>query len=259
MRHLERYNPLAAGHIEAVDVGTHSMWRLTPSANADTIALLEELGYRQTIVTDGLWEYFGELDKGTSELAPNRELIALIDMDGTVANFDEAMVRELKQLASPDEQSAIDDDGRYVNAPHIRARRKLIRSQPGFWRSLKPYKPGFEILAVLKELGFKCHVLTKGPAHEPAGWSEKVEWCRKHLQGMPIIITEDKSLTYGRVLVDDWPDYYFGWLKHRPRGLVIAPAQAWNGDTWNPQIVRYDGNNLDEVRNRLRQAAGKEL
>jgi hypothetical protein len=186
-----------------------------------------------------------------------KDLIALIDMDGTVADFDGAMIRELKRLASPGEPPVIGEDGLYIDAPHIRARRKLIRSQPGFWRSLKPYKPGFEILAVLEELGFKCHVLTKGPAHEPAGWAEKVEWCRKHLHGMPIVISEDKSLVYGKVLVDDWPDYYFGWLKHRPRGLVIAPAQAWNGDTWNPQVVRYDGENLYEVRKHLQQIVGK--
>lgn len=184
------------------------------------------------------------------------ELVALIDMDGTVADFDGAMVRELKRLAAPGEPPAIGEDGLYIDAPYIRVRRKLIRSQPGFWRSLKPYGPGFEILAVLKKLDFKCHVLTKGPAHEPAAWSEKVEWCRKHLQGMPVVISEDKSLVYGKVLVDDWPDYYLAWLAHRPRGLVVVPAHPWNIGESNPQTVRYDGTNINEVRKKLRQAAG---
>ena len=189
----------------------------------------------------------------------NKDLVALIDMDGTVADFDGAMVRELGRLASPGEPPPIGDDGKYIDAPHIRVRRKLIRSQPGFWRSLKPYKPGFDILAVLKELGFRCCVLTKGPHGEPAGWTEKVEWCRKHLPGMPIVIAEDKSLVYGRVLVDDWVEYYMGWLAHRPRGLVIAPAQAWNGDeAYHPQVVRYNGDNLYEVRVRLNLAAAEE-
>lgn len=186
----------------------------------------------------------------------DRELIALVDMDGTVADFDGTMVRELRRISAPGEPDPIGPDGKYIDAPHIRARRKLIRSQPGFWRSLPAYPPGFEILKELKSLGFKCHVLTRGPAGEPAGWAEKVEWCRAHLSGMPVLIAEDKSLVYGKVLVDDWPEYYLAWLVHRPRGLVIIPAQPWNVGELHPQTVRYDGTNIDEVRERLRQVAG---
>jgi len=183
-----------------------------------------------------------------------RELIALIDMDGTIADFDGAMLRELERIASPGEPSLIGQDGQSVDLPHIRSRRKLIRNQPGFWRWLPIYPPGFEIMAELKALGFQCHVLTKGPKNEPAGWMEKVEWCRRHLPDTPVIISEDKSLVYGRVLVDDWSDYFLPWLEHRPRGLVVAPAHPWNKDVKHPQVVRYDGNNLEEVRQRLTEA-----
>jgi 5'-nucleotidase len=181
----------------------------------------------------------------------DKELIALIDMDGTVADFDGAMRRGLDLLAAPGEAPQIGKDGRYVDLPYVRARRKLIRSKPGFWRSLEPYKPGFDILNVLKSLNFKCYVLTKGPKNEPAGWMEKVEWCRFHLPDVPVIITEDKSLSYGKVLVDDWSEYYLGWLTHRPRGLVIAPAHPWNKDETHPQVIRYDGTNIDIIRERL--------
>jgi 5'(3')-deoxyribonucleotidase len=183
------------------------------------------------------------------------ELIALIDMDGTVADFDGAMVRELQKLAAPGEGPFLGPDGQYLDLPHIRARRKSIRSKPGFWRSLPTYAPGFEIMAMLKTQGFQCHVLTKGPRNEPAGWTEKVEWCRRHLPNVPVIITEDKSLVYGRVLVDDWSEYFLPWLEHRPRGLVVAPAHPWNKDILHPQVVRYDGRNIEEVRQRLTETA----
>jgi len=253
MGYSEKYNPYSVGHIEPVDYGAHRLWRITESGKSDEgcIPTLIAMGYRQTDIGDGLWEYQSDQTEQKKQ-----ELVALVDMDGTVADFDGAMLHELERIASPSEPPVLGLDGRYIDSPYIRARRKLIRSQPGFWRSLPTYPPGFEIIKELKSLGFKCHVLTKGPRQEPAGWAEKVEWCRIHLPEMPVIITEDKSLMYGKTLVDDWPEYYLAWLEHRPRGLVIVPAHPWNDGESHPQTVRYDGTNIDEVRRRLHQVIG---
>ena len=62
-----------------------------------------------------------------------------------------------------------------------------------------------------------------------------------------IHITQDKSVHYGKVLVDDYPGYIEAWLEHRPRGLVIMPAHDHNKDFVHAQVVRYDGTDLDEV------------
>jgi 5'-nucleotidase len=257
MGHLEKYNPYAAGHVEPVDCGAHRLWRITEEGKQDggCVQALIAMGYRQTDIADGLWEYQGDTTEKPDE---PRELIALLDMDGTMADFDGAMLNALERIASPGEPALIGPDGRYADLPHIRSRRRLIRNQPGFWRSLPTYAPGFEILRELKALKFRCHVLTKGPARESAGWTEKVEWCRAHLPGVPVVIAEDKSLVYGRVLVDDWPEYYQSWLKYRPRGLVVVPAHPWNVGESHPQTVRYDGSNIAEVRERLRQASERE-
>jgi hypothetical protein len=69
-------------------------------------------------------------------------------------------------------------------------------------------------------------------------------WCNKHLPGRQITITMDKSLTYGRVLVDDYPDYALGWLEHRPRGLVIMPkSEACKGFSHNNVTICEDNHN----------------
>ena len=49
---------------------------------------------------------------------------------------------------------------------------------------------------------------------------EKVQWCDRHLADFPhqITITMDKGLVYGKLLVDDWPDYVLRWLRWRKRG-----------------------------------------
>lgn len=170
--------------------------------------------------------------------------IALIDMDGSVADYDGAMRRELLKLRSPTEPELVLAHDQ--EEPWLEARKRLIAMQPGFWRSLAPLPVGFEIVRAYEEAGFTLHVLTKGPSRKPNAWSEKVEWCREFLPQAQVTITEDKSLTYGASLTDDWPPYFMGWLAHRPRGVVIVPAQPWNVDAerHNPRrIFRYDGSN----------------
>ena len=174
------------------------------------------------------------------------ELVALIDMDGTVADFDGAMRRDLARLQSPQEvsdPSGPDDDR---EPPWLKARKKLIKSQPGWWRNLPEYGPGMEITALLRNQGFDLMVLTKAPWGTTQAWTEKVEWCREHLPDVQVTITEDKGLVYGKILVDDWPAYGIRWLTWRPRGLLIVPAQSWNTlDKYpthlHPNIFRYTG------------------
>jgi 5'(3')-deoxyribonucleotidase len=182
------------------------------------------------------------------------EPIALVDLDGTLADFDGAMKAELEKLRAPGEDPTLDETA-YEDVPYVKARRRLIKSQPGFWRNLPRLALGFEVLAEIRELRFRPYVLTKGPAKLPPAWSEKVEWCREHVADLPIVLAEDKGLVYGKVLVDDWPPYIRRWLDWRPRGVVIAVAQPWNLtiETEFANVVRYDGTNIDRVRDRLRE------
>jgi 5'-nucleotidase len=187
------------------------------------------------------------------------ELVALIDMDGTVADFDGAMRQDLALLSSPDE--VIPEPGPADDPdPWIEQRKRLIKTQPGWWRDLPIHQPGMDLVELLKEMGFDLMVLTKGPWKSTQAWTEKVEWCRKHLPDVPVTITEDKGLMYGKVLVDDWPAYGIRWLQWRPRGLLIVPAWPWNTLDKYPKelhynIIRYTGrpNQLRAVATRLQQ------
>jgi 5'(3')-deoxyribonucleotidase len=183
--------------------------------------------------------------------------IALIDLDGTVADYDSALRDAMRTLQSPDEPPYAQ---RHHEPPHVEARRKMIQRQPGFWRTLKRLPLGFEVVEELRSLGFVLHVLTKGPSTTPSAWSEKVEWCREHLPDALVTVTSDKSLVYGRVLFDDFPPYFAPWLAVRPRGLVVCVAHPWNegyangGPEEHERVLRYDGSNRDELRARLVRA-----
>ena len=174
-------------------------------------------------------------------------LVGLFDLDGTLADYDTAMTRDIKLLLPPDYQ----DWRSYQDQDFIKNLIKLIRSQPGWWTRLARLEDGFLLLALMKELGFNLNILTKGPYNHPNSWSEKVIWCKENVPDIPITVTEDKSLVYGKVLVDDYPPYIIGWLEHRPRGMVIMPDRAWNEGFEHPQVIRYK-KNLSEISERLK-------
>lgn len=177
--------------------------------------------------------------------------VALVDLDGTLADFAGAMLRDLSAMQSPDEPSLFspEDEDAY---PHMKARRRAIKAQPDWWANLDRLPAGFEILDMLRSLNFRLHILTRGPKHLPTAWEQKTRWVRKYVPDASITITLDKSLVYGRVLVDDWPDYVTPWLKHRPRGLVVMPDQPWNQGFEHPQVIRHlPGVNEQDIRERL--------
>jgi len=202
------------------------------------------------------------------------EPIALVDLDGTLADFDAAMSERLDATTSPAEKllpaiqayiragdvaaavrlSQAPEDDEEVRAvlsrqvitdrewdiPHIKERRRLIKTQPGFWRNLPRLEVGFQVLDLLRKHGFTLNILTKGPLHTTNAWTEKVEWAKEHVPDGAITICTNpeeptiegggKSLVYGKVLFDDWPGYIRPWLKHRPRGFVIMLDHPWNAD-----------------------------
>ena len=180
--------------------------------------------------------------------------IALFDMDGTLADYDSQLLYDLKRIASPGEPSIDITKIHYDTGGYIEARRHIITSQTGWWLNLKKFQLGFDILDLCKKIGFNVVICTKGPSTKFSAWSEKVEWCNKHLKDriQGVTITNDKSMVYGKVLVDDYPDYILAWLKHRPRSLVIMPAHDFNNGFSHPNVIRYDGTNAVEVEERLR-------
>ncbi len=186
------------------------------------------------------------------------ERIALIDMDGTIADYDSAMQVAFDGLKSPTEHfysTATRIYGRDNWPDHLWNRIDLIKRQPGWWRNLPRLDIGFEIIDVLKEFDFDFHIATQGPSTKPLAWAEKLEWAREHMPYADVHITEKKSLLYGKVLVDDWPEFGLEWLKNRPRGLVIMPAHDYNThiDECNSfQIFRYKLGMHEELKDTLR-------
>lgn len=178
--------------------------------------------------------------------------IALFDLDGTLADFDGAMKAGLALIAHPDELK----DGTYCvfehkdEPDHIRIRRRLLKQRPGFWRNLQKLELGMKLMHASIALGYQVNILTKAPRTNFPAWTEKVEWCHQNLpmeHGIQVNLVENKGIVYGKVLVDDWPEYVSAWIAHRPRGLVLMPAQPWNENFKAPNVIRVDKYSMNEA------------
>lgn len=178
--------------------------------------------------------------------------VALVDLGDTLAECTPALRRALARLREPGEHEG--DEALIPLPPHWDARRREVLSTPGFWRDLEPRAAGFELLGVLRDTGFRVYVLTKGSQDAPQVWADKVFWCRAHLPGVPVIVTDDKSRVHGHVLVDDWLPYVEGWQRQWPAGVAIVPAQPWNAHIpMGPRRFLYEGNDCDRIRKILRE------
>jgi 5'-nucleotidase len=173
--------------------------------------------------------------------------VFLFDMDGSLADYEGALAADLERLRSPGEP-VITDLQRAWHEPHLRSRIELVTSRPGWWAGLPPLEAGMRVYHKAIEMGFDCQILTKGPKRLPRAWTEKVDWCQRHLgPDVDIHIVSDKGLVYGVALYDDYPDYVQSWLRYRTRGLVIMPVNGANRDFTHPNIIPFDGTNFDRV------------
>lgn len=175
--------------------------------------------------------------------------IALFDMDGSLFNYDEALVRDLSKLKSPNEPEILDSNlWGMEQSPYIKERMNLIKSQPGWWLNLNPIKEGFELFNFAKSIGYNCQILTKGPAKHSNAWQEKFQCIRKYFgEDIEIHITQNKSQVYGNVLYDDYAPYMDSWLKHRPRGLGIMPNRKYNSSYTHDNLIKHD-NDIKRVK-----------
>jgi 5'-nucleotidase len=171
--------------------------------------------------------------------------IALFDMDGSLADYEGQLAKDMELLRSPNEEEFYLYD---QNAPEwFKNRITLIKSKPGWWLNLPRIGDGFQIYHLAESI--------KGPRNTHNAWTEKLQWCQRELgELIDVTVTFNKGRYYGKVLFDDYPEYMEAWLKHRKNGLGIMLDNPSNGFFSHPHCVRWDGTNLQEVERALKIA-----
>jgi 5'-nucleotidase len=183
--------------------------------------------------------------------------VALFDLDGSLADYVGALVRDMNELAGPDDEPITIDNLYSIENKHayIQNRMRLIKRQTNWWLNLAPINSGMLALDIAKKIGFDIHILSKGPKKASIAWKEKLEWCQRYLgEDIDVHVGSDKGLVYGKVLYDDYPEYMDAWLAHRPRGLGIMPVTSYNKSYKHPNVIKWDGTNVEDLTNALKIA-----
>ena len=157
--------------------------------------------------------------------------IALVDMDGCIARWDDSMIPALQSMESPQEAGLYDYSDIWPlqdNHPHIRQRAKFVMSKQGFWTGLKPYEAGIQLYWHLSR-NFTTYIVTKALRYCSLAWKEKVDWLHKYIgNDIHIMVVTDKKLVMGDILFDDLPENGHEWLVNNPNGRVIMPKRRYN-------------------------------
>lgn len=162
-------------------------------------------------------------------------IIALVDVDGPIADFDGKLFKVCAERGWPMDVAHPGEQRHRYSTDHIpdlehRAAMRAICDDAGWFSDLPLVEGALDGLERLSEL---CEVwLCTKPLR--AAWrtcaSEKTQWIEQRLGSHwtdRLIITPDKSLVRGHVLLDDAP--YLSWLDRAEWTAVMFPA-SWNGE-----------------------------
>jgi 5'-nucleotidase len=137
----------------------------------------------------------------------------LIDMDGVLADFEAGFLEawraqhpELPYIPVAERQLF------YLSEEYPSELRPLVRevlTAPGFFRNLAPLPGGLEALQALEGLGHQVFICTSPLRAYQNCVGEKFAWVDAHLGQAwvkRIVLTSDKTLVQGDILVDDRPE-----------------------------------------------------
>ena len=156
--------------------------------------------------------------------------IVLIDMDDTIVDYTGGMLKTLKPYVEII-MSNVEKESRHYDAFHSVEHKNVnldrldrdnfytimsqpdnykllvdLHSQPGYFYNLKPIPGSLDAIRTMFELGWYVFFCSHPNETSDTCHSDKARWLKDHL-GMEacknLILTQDKTLIYGHVLIDD--------------------------------------------------------
>jgi len=174
-----------------------------------------------------------------------KEPIILFDLDGTMVDYDNAIKRDYYFYKNPNDPHYSHENKKIS---HLRKLIDLIRCKNGWWLKLTKNKLGFDIYNIAIEIGYKPTILSKAPRNCPNAYTEKYLWVKENIGDIDVIISPNKTIVDGLVLVDDYPKFVDPWLNEHPDGIAILPKNENNDGYSHQRAIIYDGSNITEVK-----------
>lgn len=169
----------------------------------------------------------------------------LVDMDGVIADWGNAYGASLDKYGSEaaniprhkDQRSFNLNEGRTAREREIIAQ---VMVEHGFYARLEPIPGAKQALKGMVKAGHDVRIVTSPWVSNPTCASDKLNWIVRHYGshwGSRVIITTDKTLVHGDILIDDKPEVT-GELV--PTWEHVLFDQPYNHDvTWRRRLVDW--------------------
>lgn len=148
----------------------------------------------------------------TVELVQEDQKLLLIDMDGVIADwqkmFDGLLASHYPHIPQIPFDKITSFKTQKFYAPEYQADISNMMNTPGYYRDLLPYEGAIEALWEL-EKNYTVFLCTAPYVTHTTCASEKMEWVGHYLGTKwkeKMVITSDKTLVRGHILVDDKPE-----------------------------------------------------
>ncbi|KAB5555240.1 hypothetical protein PHYPO_G00031220 [Pangasianodon hypophthalmus] len=157
--------------------------------------------------------------RGCAGLSPASRLRVLLDMDGVIADFEGGFLKKYRQRYPNDPYISLEERrGFWVSTQYGELRGDLCDKAISIWESknffmeLEPIPGSVEAVKEMAKMKntdvFICTSPIKHYAHCPY---EKYAWVERHLGPdflEKVILTRDKTIVSGDILIDDKPDIF---------------------------------------------------
>ena len=143
----------------------------------------------------------------------NKKII-LVDMDGVLSDFEGRFLEEWKKKFPHHPHVPLEERETFYleeNYPGgLEKDIKSIFSAPGFFENLDAIPGGKEAITKMQSLGHEVIICTSPISNYENCVLEKYHWVEKNLGyewTKKMIVTKDKTLVYGDILIDDRPEH----------------------------------------------------
>lgn len=146
------------------------------------------------------------------QIEANGEFTILVDQDGVIGDwqhtYDTLLALQMPHVQIiPREEIKIFKAQKLYAEEHHEGIAKMMNT-PGFYRNLLPIEGAVKALKEMKAAGYNVRICTAPYVTHETCASEKMQWIGEHLGDEwkeLTIITSDKTLVRGDVLIDDKP------------------------------------------------------
>lgn len=155
----------------------------------------------------------------------------LVDMDNTVVDYSTAMAAAL-QSENPDFPHPIRHDNWSLHTDNhldLKGAHHRIQSRPHFFLHFKPIPGALEALQEMVSAGHSVFIVSSPSVSNPTCHSDKSKWVCDHLGpewARRLVLTKDKTIVAGDVLIDDRTDIEGD--ESSPRWKHVVYAQPYN-------------------------------